>query len=129
MISKRIQQIKRYVLSLGASRYLPQCSMSKHPNQIFEEIKGMGVTKEEWLNLTHEEALSLGFRPWSEDSQLLLVPSWLIPAIPEGIEFTNIDGTTFVYTATNADHDTRLGVLAYGLVLEKGEEVESKESP
>ena len=127
MISKRLIQIQRYVLQIGSSRYLPSSAALKAPRDIYDEIRRMGITQKEWTDLTFEEAVSLGFQAWSEEQDLMLIPQWLIPAIPDGLEMTLISGSTFIFSHEGADFETRMGMLAYGLNFKKGHEIEATE--
>lgn len=73
-------------------------------------------------NLSLEEAEELGFRLWSEDTPgLYLIPLYLLPLIPVGMELTTINGRKVAYDGHNIDDDNRFGYLAYGIVFEEDE--------
>lgn len=64
----------------------------------------------------------LDFEKWKLDSGeiIMLIPLYLYSLIPEGLEVTSIFGEKIVYDGTNIDNDERLGLLAYGIMLSKG---------
>lgn len=65
--------------------------------------------------ITVEEAKSLRFGKWDDESDLYLFPLWIIPLIPEGMEVTSISGETFKYNKETVDNDIRFGCVAYGI--------------
>lgn len=67
--------------------------------------------------LTIAEAKELRFGRWTKDSDLWLIPIWLYPLIPVGLELTSISGKKVVFDGKNIDTDTRFGCLAYGIEL------------
>lgn len=73
-------------------------------------------------NLTREEAVALRFGKWEEDSDLYLIPLYLLPIIPIGTELTCIDGSTIKYDGMNIDKDTRFGCLAWGIKIPEKED-------
>lgn len=69
-------------------------------------------------SLTREEAKELRFCRWDDDSDLYLIPLYLVPAIPVGTELTTISGEKVVYEGVDSiDLDTRFGCLAYGITI------------
>ena len=89
MISDKIKNLVRYTLSLGASNYLPPQVMSTDPEHIKQGLASVGLTAEDILALTTTEASLIGFTKWSEDNpNLYLIPSWLYPALPVGLQVT-----------------------------------------
>lgn len=76
---------------------------------------------EEYIDFEHmekEEALDLGFRKWDEEyPNLYLIPLYLLPIIPVGIELTSIFGKKIIYDGTNIDKDNRMGCIAYGIEI------------
>lgn len=71
-------------------------------------------------NLTREEARELRFGKWEENSDLYLIPLYLLPIIPIGTKLTCINGETIVYDGTNVDNDIRCGYIAYGINIPEG---------
>lgn len=69
----------------------------------------------DFSNLTREEAVSLRFGKWDEDSGLYLIPLYLLPIVPIGTELTSINGDTVIYDGSNVDNDVRFGCIAYGI--------------
>lgn len=73
----------------------------------------------DFSKLTREEAYSLGFGRWSAENDLYLIPLYLLPIIPIGIELTCIDGQKIIYDGTNVDNDVRFGYIAWGIEIPK----------
>lgn len=69
----------------------------------------------DFFKLTREEAIELRFGKWMDDSDLYLIPLYLLPIIPIGTEVESIGGETIVYNGKNIDTETRFGCLAYGI--------------
>lgn len=68
--------------------------------------------------LTQDEAKELGFGKWNEETNLYLLPLYLVPLLPKGIELTYIDGETFIFDKIeDLDLDIRFGMLSFGVVL------------
>jgi hypothetical protein len=77
----------------------------------------------DWDNLTVEEARELRFCRWDDDQpDLWLIPLWLLPIVPIGMELETIDGTKVIYDGTNVDNDIRFGCIAYGITIKEDEE-------
>lgn len=51
-----------------------------------------------------------------------LVPLYLFPIIPHGIELISISGETLIYDGQNIDNDTRFGCTAWGIKLKESED-------
>lgn len=73
----------------------------------------------DFSDLTIEDCEDLYFRKWDEESDIYLIPLYLLPILPIGIEVTCISGKTIIYDGTNIDNDNRAGLLAYGIKLNK----------
>lgn len=67
-------------------------------------------------DLTREEMENLGFRKWSKESDLMLIPLYLFPYMKEGITVTSISGDQYYFFRESADNDHRMGLLAFGVV-------------
>lgn len=67
--------------------------------------------------LTREEAVELRFGKWTDNSDLYLIPLYLLPIIPIGTELTSIFGERVIYDGHNIDPDIRFGCLAYGIYI------------
>lgn len=87
--------------------------VNDHTSKMIEEVK----KHIDFYHLTKEEAVELRFGKWSDDSNLYLIPLWLLPAIPVGITLICISGDKIVYDGKNIDIDTRFGVLAWGIEI------------
>ena len=118
MISSTLKNLVRYTLSLGASTYLDPHNMSKAPEQTKQELASIGLSKEDLLGLTTTEASLIGFTLWSEDDpSLYLIPAWLYPALPVGLQVTGISGEVSEFSPETHDSESRYGCLAYGIHL------------
>ena len=118
MISSTIKTLVRYTLGLGASTYLDPYSMFKEPEQTKQELASVGLTAEDILGLTTTEASLIGFTQWSEDDpSLYLIPAWLYPALPVGLQVTGISGEVSEFSPETHDSESRYGCLAYGVNL------------
>ena len=74
------------------------------------------IQKLDWKNIDSVGARFLGFRQFDEDdSNLWLIPRYLLPAIPIGLEVETITGEIIVNDGSNIDKDTRGGLLGYGI--------------
>ena len=67
--------------------------------------------------LTKEEAISLGFKIWKDN--IMLIPLYLKPKLPVGIELIDIFDNIIKYDGANIDNDIRFGCLAYGIKIDK----------
>lgn len=67
-------------------------------------------------DLTREEMENLGFRKWSSESDLMLIPLYLFPYLKEGIKISSISGNEYHFFRESADNDHRMGLLAFGVV-------------
>lgn len=71
-------------------------------------------------NLTEREARELRFQKWSEDEpDLYLIPLYLLPILPIGIELACLDGEKLIYDGKNVDDDIRCGCIAYGIRVKR----------
>lgn len=110
--------------------YANQIEMAYRYNRKLEDVyTEISIAKTKFLEeikkhidfskLTKEEALELRFGKWTDESDLYLIPIYLLPIIPIGIELTAIDGEKVIYDGENVNDDTRMGCLAYGLVIKE----------
>lgn len=77
-------------------------------------LKEPVVTKEELAQLTEAQLFEAGFRHYSEESDLLLIPIHLYRALhPEMEVICFTDGE--VCRLKDIDKDVRFGILAYGI--------------
>ena len=73
----------------------------------------------DFQHLTREEARELRFMRWDDESDLYLIPLWLLPVVPIGTELTCISGDKIIYDGINVDNDIRFGCIAYGIELKE----------
>lgn len=71
----------------------------------------------DWKDINIDTAEILGFRKWSDEENLYLIPLYLFPIIPIGLEVKSILGNIVVNDGTNIDNDNRAGLLAYGIII------------
>jgi hypothetical protein len=67
-------------------------------------------------DLTLKEMEDLGFRRWSEETPIMLIPLWIFPFLPDELECECIDGEKGVRSKDRIDSDHRFGLLAYGVI-------------
>lgn len=65
-------------------------------------------------DLTLEEMKNLGFRKWSDDSNMMLIPLYLLPYLKDGFRAISISGEEFTFNRDKADNDHRMGLLSFG---------------
>ena len=70
-------------------------------------------------DLTREEMTALGFCPWSDELEMLLIPLWLKPFLCEQFVAVSFDGKQFTCDTSTMDDDHRFGMLAYGVIPKK----------
>ena len=70
-------------------------------------------------NLTVAEAKELRFGKWSEETDIYLIPLYLLPVVPIGMKLTSIFGKDIIYDGTNVDNDIRFGCIAYGIRIKE----------
>lgn len=73
----------------------------------------------DWNNLDKETINLLRFKRWGEESNLYLLPLYILPIVPVGTNLTCISGNEVIYDGNNIDTDIRFGCLAYGIVIDK----------
>ena len=118
MISSTLKTLVRYTLGLAASTYLDPHAMSKDPAKAKRILASVGLTAEDILALTTAEASLIGFTKWSEDDpNLYLIPAWLYPALPVGLQVTGISGEVSEFSPETHDSESRYGCLSYGVNL------------
>lgn len=66
-------------------------------------------------SLTKNQATELGFVDWSDDSELMLIPSWLYSFLPPTVKVTTISDKEYEGPSSELDNDSRSGALAYGI--------------
>lgn len=71
----------------------------------------------DFTKLTREEAAILGFGKWEDESNLYLIPLYLLPIIPIGTELTCISGKKVIYDGHNVYNDIRFGCIAWGIEI------------
>ena len=118
MISSTVKTLVRYTLGLAASTYLDPNAMSKDPAKTKRQLASVGLSAEDILALTTAEASLIGFTQWTEDDpSLYLIPAWLYPALPVGLQVTGISGEESEFSPETHNSESRYGCLAYGVNL------------
>lgn len=78
--------------------------------EVEEEIKNIMDS----LELSNEEKTER-LEKLKKTADIRLIPLYLLPIIPKGIELVSITGESIIYNGDNIDTDTRFGCIAYGL--------------
>jgi len=78
------------------------------------KIVGEGI---DISTFTKEQVLDIGCKKWDIDGALL-IPLWLFSSLKEGVELKSIGGESVKYSK-DLDKDSRFGVVAYGIELDK----------
>lgn len=90
-------------------------SKIKDANDQFVKLLGEHI---DFDNLTVEEYFELGFIKYDMCSKkIMLIPLYLLPVLPIGIEVICISGRHIKYDGSNLDNETRGGCIAYGIEL------------
>lgn len=73
----------------------------------------------DFSNVGKEELESLGFTFYKlrDNSYIMLIPIYILPAIPKGTEIKSVFGKKVVVGVGNIDLDTRGGYIAYGIAI------------
>ena len=83
--------------------------IERYNKMLLEELKEVI----DWYKLSTTEATVLGFQRW--EGNLWLIPLYLLPILPVGIEVICISGEKITYDGKNIDDDQRFGCIAYGI--------------
>ena len=78
----------------------------------------------DWDDIDNETAELLGFGAWESEGELKnlrLIPGYLYPIIPNGLEIVDISGNKEIFDGTQ-DKDVRCCCLAYGIMIKEEEE-------
>lgn len=51
---------------------------------------------DEFMNMTEDQLFDLGFNYLNEEGFMMLIPAWIFPLIPEGVELETVDGIVFI---------------------------------
>ena len=121
---EKCQTIRRILINRTAEVMAysswPDKFAAKEIRNLPEDIKEMKGGKKLFgilpAELTHEEMVSLGFRRWSDESDMMLIPLWLFPFLADVFEAGCIDGETRIFKKADMDNDNRGGCLAYGVM-------------
>lgn len=74
----------------------------------------------DYLSMTKSELEKNGFRLWSKETGLMLIPGIrfheIISSLPAGTELFCIDGGIYTIGKDDFDDDTRGGLTAYGWI-------------
>ena len=84
-----------------------------------DKIKSMdGFFDIDPTKLTKSEAEKLGFGSWDEESDLMLIPLWLLPFLVDEFAGGSIsDDKSETIKKSDIDNDQRFGCLATGVFL------------
>lgn len=97
----------------------------KKNKEAFEKFREELKKRIDFSNLTVDEAVELRFRQWKEkDLNIWLVPLYLLPILPDGLELFNIFGIKSLVGKDHIDNDIRFGCIAYGIVIKEENKIE-----
>lgn len=82
----------------------------EHINDYPDEVKNIDPN-----DMTAEELEERGFGKWDDDSDIMLIPLWMLPFLPNEVKTTDIMGKDHT-KKSEIDNDNRFGYLAYGVV-------------
>lgn len=85
--------------------------MDNHVSKLDKFLEGRLST----LELNDSEARALGFMLWDEESDLRLIPLWLVPYINEDTWVLSVDNGEESEKIMDVELDTRFGCIAYGI--------------
>lgn len=85
--------------------------MDDHVSKLDKCLEGRLST----LELNDSEARALGFMLWDGESDLRLIPLWLVPYINEDTWVLSVDNGEESEKIMDAELDTRFGCIAYGI--------------
>lgn len=68
-------------------------------------------------NATARQLIAAGFRRWSPNSKLYLIPAKYYDIIPDGFAVTTISGNVEKFKHGETDDDQRFGCLSYGRLV------------
>ena len=111
-----------YANSIAPTVYYDNWSDKFSRQEVKEQTEKMIEKLKKYVNIseiTQNEAIELGFMKWSDDSDLFLIPLWLISIIPIGTHLESILGNKIIYDGNNIDLDIRGGCIAFGIHIDK----------
>ena len=85
------------------------------PKELAESKNGKKYFSIQPAEMTDSQLEELGFRKWSDETPMRLIPLWLMPFLAEEIETECIDGEKRLTKKSEMDNDNRFGCLAYGV--------------
>ena len=90
---------------------------AEHIRELPEKLMGTeGFEKINPSNLTAKEMKALNFGMWSEESEIRMIPLWLLPFLVDEFMGGTIDDLTIrPIKKADIDNDHRFGYLAYVL--------------
>lgn len=78
-------------------------------------------TSIEWDDLTRDDFLSLGFMCYGYEQEdpyeLWLIPIWLYPIIPDGLQLEDIHMNSFLFNRETTPYETFYGCMTYGIKI------------
>lgn len=86
------------------------------PEELMEQNSGPDLFGIQPADLTEAEMVDLGFRRWSEETPMRLIPLWLFPFLAEEIETECINGEKKILKKADMYIGNRFGCLAYAVI-------------
>jgi len=111
-IMSKMAESTDYAKSWGTSFALEKAQeqMKRLRDQVKKEV--------DLATFTREELKAVGFKGWSEDCGMMLVPLWAHGALRDGTKLYCIDGGNAIVGKDEIDNDVRMGCLAYCIMPE-----------
>jgi hypothetical protein len=111
-----LQNLKSSIANLAAEAYqysswTPEFSRNNIVDTMYTYTEKYTTN----LDFNQVELEDLGFQVWDEESNLMLIPLWLLPFISNGVELTSISGDTATVGTDDIDNDVRFGCIAFGV--------------
>jgi len=66
-------------------------------------------------DFTREELEILGCAKWEDESDLFLLPIWMVPFLPQGFKLESFGGDFAIVGTDDFDKDIRFGCVAWGI--------------
>jgi len=89
--------------------------MRELPDEI-KQLNGGDFSGVQPADLTEDQMVDLGFKRWSHETPMWLIPLWLFPFLADRVAVEAIDGEKLTLDKSSMDNDSRFGCLAYGVI-------------
>lgn len=80
-----------------------------------KSYEAMREQQYDFTSWTKEDLQAIGFMEWQNN--IMLIPLYILPALPEGIELIDINDGKHILGTDRIDLDVRYNCIAYGIQL------------